>query len=116
MLLSLYNITYGFLAIFLVVFLELLTTKDLDSFYKSFFILTFSTMLPEYIYKVKTLGNHYILGLLLGVWILDTMSYYVGKNFGKRKLAPEISPNKTIEGFIGGSLSCIIFNIFYFGS
>lgn len=115
MLLSLYNITYGFLAIFLVVFLELLTTKDLDSFYKSFFILTFSTALPEYIYKVKTLGNHYILGLLLGVWILDTMSYYVGKNFGKHKLAPEISPNKTIEGFIGGSLPCIIFNIFYFG-
>lgn len=96
--LGVYNISYGFLAIFLSVFFELLTTKDLDSFYKSFFILTFSTTLPEYIYKVKTLGNYYMLGLLLGVWILDTMSYYVGKNFGKHKLAPEISPNKTLEG------------------
>ena len=113
--LGVYNISYGFLAIFLSVFFELLTTKDLDSFYKSFFILTFSTTLPEYIYKVKTLGNYYMLGLLLGVWILDTMSYYVGKNFGKHKLAPEISPNKTLEGFIGGSLSCILFNMLYFG-
>jgi len=113
--LGVYNISYGFLAIFLSVFFELLTTKDLDSFYKSFFILTLSTTLPEYIYKVKTLGNYYMLGLLLGVWILDTMSYYVGKNFGKHKLAPEISPNKTLEGFIGGSLSCILFNMLYFG-
>lgn len=114
-LIGIYNMSYGFLAIFLAVFLELLITKDLESFYKSFFILILSTTLPEYLYKVKTLGNYYVLGLLLGVWILDTMSYYVGKNFGKHKLAPEISPNKTIEGFIGGSLSCILFNIFYFG-
>ena len=115
LLISVYNITYGLLAVFLAVFLELLTSKDLDSFYKSFLILNISSILPGFIYRVKTLGNHYILGLILSVWILDTMSYYVGKNFGKHKLAPSVSPNKTIEGFIGGSFFCILFNILYFG-
>ncbi|GAB6077422.1 phosphatidate cytidylyltransferase [Hydrogenobaculum acidophilum] len=115
MLISTYNLAYGFLAIFLVVFLELLISKNIDFFYKSFFILNLSSILPSFIYKVKELGNHYVLGLLLSVWILDTMSYYIGKNFGKHKLAPSVSPNKTIEGFIGGSTFCILFDIFYFG-
>ncbi len=114
-LISIYNINYGFLAIFLSVFLELLISKDIESFYKSFFILSISAIPSSFIYRVKGLGDYYILGLLLSVWILDTMSYYVGKNFGEHKLAPSVSPNKTIEGFIGGSLFCILFGILYFG-
>lgn len=39
----------------------------------------------------------------------DTGAYYVGKNLGKRKLVPKISPNKTWEGFVGGILLAIGF-------
>lgn len=49
-----------------------------------------------------------ILGVFILIWSSDTFAYLIGKNFGKRKLLERISPNKTIEGFIGGMVACII--------
>ena len=46
--------------------------------------------------------------ILIGAWVTDTMAYFTGRLFGKHKLAPDISPKKTIEGSIGGSICCAI--------
>lgn len=46
--------------------------------------------------------------ILILIWANDTFAYLVGKNFGKNKLFPSISPKKTIEGFFGGMLFTII--------
>ncbi|HVE66539.1 MAG TPA: phosphatidate cytidylyltransferase, partial [Thermoanaerobaculia bacterium] len=43
-----------------------------------------------------------VLFLFLIVWGCDSFAYYTGKNFGRRKLAPRVSPNKTWEGTLGG--------------
>ena len=49
-----------------------------------------------------------ILGVFILIWTNDTFAYLVGKNFGRIKLLKEISPNKTVEGFIGGMIFCFI--------
>jgi phosphatidate cytidylyltransferase len=41
------------------------------------------------------------------VQVSDVMQYVFGKCFGKHKIVPEISPNKTVEGFVGGILSAV---------
>ncbi|NLL92161.1 MAG: phosphatidate cytidylyltransferase [Ruminococcaceae bacterium] len=56
----------------------------------------------------------FLFGLGLA-WINDTFAYLIGRKFGKRKLCPAISPNKTIEGSVGGlSVSVIILTAIYF--
>lgn len=57
----------------------------------------------------------------LFVWLVyiiafgtDTFAYFSGKIFGKHKLYPEVSPNKTIEGAIGGIIGCTIISLIYF--
>ncbi len=62
-------------------------------------------------------GIAYVLLILCGAWIADSAAYFVGTFLGKRKLCPDISPKKTIEGFIGGviinGLFMIAFNLVY---
>lgn len=57
---------------------------------------------------VLDVGGGFLLLVLMGIWASDIGAYYVGKNFGKHKLCPLVSPNKTIEGAIGGTLAGII--------
>jgi len=61
-------------------------------------------------------GFGYVLFMFLLVILTDVGCYYFGMNLGKHKLAPVISPNKTIEGSLGGALCAVIggFIIAYF--
>lgn len=54
------------------------------------------------------IGPKLVFFLLLVVWLGDTGAYYTGKNIGKHKLSPRISPKKTVEGFIGGVVASVI--------
>src|SRR5699024_3825533 len=61
-----------------------------------------------FLIEVRLLGLNYFLFVLFLIWATDTGAYFVGKGLGKRKLWPEISPNKTIAGALGGVLIAII--------
>ena len=53
-------------------------------------------------------GLVFVVMMLVGVIFTDTGCYYFGRHFGKHKLAPVISPNKTVEGALGGIVCAII--------
>ena len=52
-------------------------------------------------------GESWLFYLLLLIWTSDVAAYFVGKKWGKHKLIPRVSPNKTIEGLLGALLSCL---------
>lgn len=57
------------------------------------------------------LAPHYLLFALLIVWAADMGAYFAGKQFGRVKLAPSISPGKTWEGVFGGLIMVIILSL-----
>lgn len=53
-------------------------------------------------------GAFLIVYMCVGAFMTDSGAYFVGKFFGKRKLLPEISPKKTVEGSIGGIITAMV--------
>lgn len=56
-----------------------------------------------------------LLVTMILVWVADSAAYFVGRAFGRSKLAPAISPGKTWEGAIGGGLAAVIVGVMFAG-
>lgn len=80
-------------------------------------------LIPTWLAFVVLRSSHYInnefhgaqllMFLFVLVWSADIGAYFVGKSMGKRKLMPNVSPGKTVEGFLGGVLcACVITVLF----
>jgi phosphatidate cytidylyltransferase len=52
-----------------------------------------------------------LLGVLVGVWLVDIAGYFIGREFGKIKLLPSVSPGKTREGVLGGFVSVCVYGL-----
>jgi len=70
--------------------------------------------LAVYTLQIDWITPYFLLFVFMTIWLNDTGAYLSGKKFGKRLLAPKISPKKTWEGFIGGSILAMIIMILPF--
>ncbi len=58
--------------------------------------------------RMQPEGDLYTYMLLFGVWINDTLAYFIGKKWGTRELAPQISPKKSVEGSLAGIAGAVV--------
>ena len=76
--------------------------------------LLFSSVVVIRASYLGTEGALLTLGVMGSVWVNDATAYIFGSQFGKHKMAPRISPNKSWEGFVGGLLgSCLTWIALY---
>lgn len=57
-------------------------------------------------------GKIYLLAFIFA-WVPDIGGYFFGRAFGKRKLIPDVSPKKTVAGFVGGIGSAVVVSVIY---
>jgi phosphatidate cytidylyltransferase len=62
---------------------------------------------------VHAINPHWLMFGLVVNWIGDTGAYYVGRRWGRRKLAPAVSPGKTQEGALASIVTAVIFGVVY---
>ncbi|MFV0502663.1 MAG: phosphatidate cytidylyltransferase [Lachnospirales bacterium] len=70
----------------------------------------FSTV---YLIRVSEYGFYLVWLTFITAFFTDIMAYFTGVRFGKRKLAPVLSPNKTVEGSIGGIVGTTVASLLY---
>ncbi len=80
-----------------------------------FFGVFYVPVMLSYVYQIRMLEGGIVLVWLvfLSSWICDTCAYLAGVTMGKRKLAPILSPNKSIEGSVGGILGSFLFSVLF---
>lgn len=102
---ALIGICAGFLLTMCVYVFAFPTFKALDAAYAVFGFI-YVPVLMMCMYKVRVLpeGIYLVPLIFISAWGNDTLAYCVGKLFGRHKLAPILSPKKSVEGFIGGIL------------
>jgi len=90
-----------------------ISKEDISNFFLSitYIILPFGLMM-RIPFVHGSYNPTFILATFFLIWANDTFAYIVGKSIGKHKLIERISPNKTIEGFVGGLIATNIIGYF----
>jgi phosphatidate cytidylyltransferase len=109
------DIHYSKIEISIAIILLLLTYTVITKNHFTFDDAAFSVLAVVYVgigfyffVETRQAGLVYIFYSLFMIWATDSGAYFIGKSMGKTKLWPDISPNKTVEGSIGGIICAMI--------
>jgi phosphatidate cytidylyltransferase len=80
-----------------------------------FFGMFYVAIMLSYVYQIRVLENGLYLAFLTFIcsWGCDTCAYCVGVRLGKHKMAPVLSPKKSIEGAVGGVVGTALLTVIY---
>ena len=103
------------LVLLMAVYVFTYPTYHADQIMSAMFGILYVAVMLSYIYKTRCLeGGGWLVGLIfLSSWGSDTCAYCVGMLFGKHKMAPVLSPKKSIEGAVGGVLGAALLGAIY---
>lgn len=91
--------------LFAIILLGMILTNSHAAVRQVILCMAFTAVLPLAFSVVFHLeGRFYLILACIAAWVPDAGAYFVGRACGKTKLAPSISPNKTVEGAFGGLL------------
>ncbi|MBR5474953.1 MAG: phosphatidate cytidylyltransferase [Lachnospiraceae bacterium] len=98
------------LAVYVFTFPKFHANQVMTAFFGIFYV----TVMLFHVYRIRLLDEGFLIWLvILGSWGCDTCAYCVGMLFGKHKLAPVLSPKKSIEGAIGGVVGSALLGLLY---
>lgn len=105
----------GFLLLLMLAYVFGFPKYSTEQITTAFFSLFYVSVMLSYIYQVRMLGDGAILVWLIfiGAWGSDTCAYCVGMLIGKHKVAPKLSPKKSLEGCIGGVVGAALLGFIY---
>lgn len=88
---------------------------------KAYFIFIYVGVLLSFLFQTRELryGRYFVWLIFISSWGSDTFAYVFGITFGKHKLAPVVSPNKSVEGSLGGIFGSAVLGYvfgYFFGS
>jgi phosphatidate cytidylyltransferase len=102
----------------LILIKDLFASKRIPLFESKRYIVTTFYLTSGFVFMLLIANYQYeftprlLLGGFILIWVNDSAAYFTGKNFGKQKLFPSVSPKKTVEGFLGGLFFACISSYF----
>lgn len=77
---------------------------------KIFFGFVYVTVMLSYVFRIRSMESGLLLSffILISSWGNDVFAYLVGSAIGKHQFSPKVSPNKSVEGFVGGILGAAL--------
>lgn len=105
----------AFLMILMSIYVFTFPKYQMEEVAVAFFGVFYVAVMLSYLYQVRTMadGKYLVWLVFLSSWGSDTCAYCVGMLMGKHKLAPILSPKKSIEGAIGGVAGAAFLGLFY---